>query len=91
VNRRGLSVSDALLQILDEVAEGGRSDSWQDRFLYTLACHSAVRAGRHMTIDESRELIRELEKAEQPRTCPHGRPTMIHLAGGALEREFGRR
>jgi DNA mismatch repair protein MutL len=37
-----------------------------------------------------RELIRQLEKAASPRTCPHGRPTMIHLSAGRLEREFGR-
>ena len=63
---------------------GGRSDSWQDRLLYTMACHASVKAGMSLTTDESRELIRRLEQSEQPHTCPHGRPTMIHLdAGGA--------
>jgi DNA mismatch repair protein MutL len=59
--------------------------------LATIACHAAVRAGKAMTTDESRALIRQLEEAEQPRTCPHGRPTMVHLTSGMLEREFGRR
>ena len=81
---------EALLNILDAVAEGGRADAWQDRFLYALACHSAVRAGQRMTIEESRELVRRLERTEQPHTCPHGRPTMIHLSAGTLEREFRR-
>ena len=81
---------EALLSILDAVAEGGRADAWQDRFLYALACHSAVRAGQRMTIEESRELVRRLEQTEQPHTCPHGRPTMIHLSAGTLEREFRR-
>jgi DNA mismatch repair protein MutL len=44
-----------------------------------------------MTLDESRELVRQLEQAETPHTCPHGRPTMVHLTSGQLEREFGRR
>ena len=56
-----------------------------------MACHAAVRAGMPLTTDESRELIRRLEQAEQPHTCPHGRPTMIHLDAGALEYQFGRR
>ena len=77
--------------ILDEIAEGRGSDSWQDRLLYTMACHASVKAGMPLTTDESRELIRRLEQAEQPHTCPHGRPTMIHLEAGALEYQFGRR
>ena len=77
--------------ILDEITEGRGSDSWQDRLLYTMACHASVRAGMPLTTDESRELIRRLEQAEQPHTCPHGRPTMIHLEAGALEYQFGRR
>jgi DNA mismatch repair protein MutL len=44
-----------------------------------------------MTPDEMRELVRLLEAAEMPRTCPHGRPTIIHLSQSALEREFRRR
>ncbi len=77
--------------ILDEIGEGRSSDSWQDRLLYTMACHAAVKAGMPLTTDESRELIRRLEQADQPHTCPHGRPTMIHLDAGALEYQFGRR
>jgi len=38
-----------------------------------------------------RELILQLEQTALPRTCPHGRPTMILLSQAQLEREFGRR
>ncbi len=85
------SVGDILVRLLDEGTDRGRGESWEDRLLYTMACHAAVRAGRKMTPDECRELLRQLEAAEQPHTCPHGRPTMVHLASGHLEREFGRR
>jgi len=40
--------------------------------------------------EEMRELIGQLERTASPRTCPHGRPTMIHLSSGRLDREFGR-
>ena len=36
-------------------------------------------------------LIENLEKCETPRTCPHGRPTMIHLSVDLLEKQFGRK
>ncbi len=88
VNRRG--ASDTLITLLDDISERGRSDSWQDRLLYTMACHSSVRAGQTLSIEESKELIRKLEATQQPHTCPHGRPTMIHLTAGVLEREFRR-
>jgi DNA mismatch repair protein MutL len=53
-----------------------------------IACHSAVRAGQTLTLDEARELIQQLEKTVSPYTCPHGRPTMIHLSTAQLERSF---
>ena len=51
----------------------------------------AVKAGQVMALEEQKALIRELEACESPRTCPHGRPTMIHLSVDLLERQFGRR
>jgi len=35
-------------------------------------------------------LISQLERCASPRTCPHGRPTMIHMSGEQLAKEFGR-
>lgn len=51
----------------------------------------AVRAGQVLTPDEQRALLTDLEHCDSPRTCPHGRPTMIHLSVDLLERQFGRR
>jgi DNA mismatch repair protein MutL len=35
-------------------------------------------------------LIRHLEACDNPHTCPHGRPTLIHLSVAQLARQFGR-
>jgi len=43
-----------------------------------------------MSEGEMRELVRQLEETSSPRTCAHGRPTMIHLSAEQLQREFGR-
>jgi len=51
----------------------------------------AVKAGQVLSLEEQRQLIRDLEACEVPRTCPHGRPTMIHLSVASLEKQFGRR
>ena len=78
-----------LRELLDSLAEGGKSD-WVEGIAKSIACHGAVRAGQALTDTEMRELVRQLEQTATPRTCPHGRPTMIHLSSGQLKKEFGR-
>jgi DNA mismatch repair protein MutL len=51
----------------------------------------AVKAGQTLSNEEQRALLNDLETCDSPRTCPHGRPTMIHLSVDTLERQFGRR
>ena len=51
----------------------------------------AVKAGQALANDEQRTLLSDLENCDSPRTCPHGRPTMIHLSVDMLERQFGRK
>jgi DNA mismatch repair protein MutL len=51
----------------------------------------AVKGGQILSVEEQQALLRSLEACQSPRTCPHGRPTMIHLAADLLERQFGRR
>lgn len=51
----------------------------------------AVKAGQTLSPEEQRSLLTDLENCDSPRTCPHGRPTMIHLSVEMLERQFGRK
>jgi DNA mismatch repair protein MutL len=51
----------------------------------------AVKGGQSLSTEEQRTLLTDLEACDSPRTCPHGRPTMIHLSVDMLERQFGRR
>jgi DNA mismatch repair protein MutL len=51
----------------------------------------AVKAGQVLSPEEQRALLNDLEACDSPRTCPHGRPTMIHLSVDMLERQFGRK
>jgi DNA mismatch repair protein MutL len=51
----------------------------------------AVKAGQILSPEEQKALLHNLEACQSPRTCPHGRPTMIHLSVDLLERQFGRR
>jgi DNA mismatch repair protein MutL len=52
---------------------------------------AAVKAGKVLSQEEQRALLADLEACQSPRTCPHGRPTMIHLPVDLLEKQFGRK
>jgi DNA mismatch repair protein MutL len=78
-----------LRELLDSIAEGDKSH-WAEAVTSTMACHGAVRAGQTLSDTEMRELVRQLEQADTPQSCPHGRPTMIHLSYGQLKKDFGR-
>ena len=51
---------------------------------------AAVKAGQTLSREEMEALIAQLEACETPHTCPHGRPTLIHLSAAQLARQFGR-
>jgi DNA mismatch repair protein MutL len=51
----------------------------------------AIKGGQVLSTQEQEQLIRDLENCKNPRTCPHGRPTMVHISVDVLERQFGRR
>jgi DNA mismatch repair protein MutL len=82
----------ALVEIIDGLAQGDDVvGSSHEAALVTLICkRAAVKGGHVMSIAEMQELVRRLEACRSPRTCPHGRPTMIHLSATELARQFGR-
>jgi DNA mismatch repair protein MutL len=80
----------SFIELLDGVGDAVEFSSWEDRIAATIACHGSVRAGLVLSHEEMVEMVRLLEKTQQPHTCPHGRPTMLHLSANNLEREFGR-
>jgi DNA mismatch repair protein MutL len=87
----GADPAKALVEVLDLAAlQGGLRDR-EEAVTASIACHSAVRAGQRLTQQEMEELVTQLDQADNPHTCPHGRPTMVHLSAHHLEREFGRR
>jgi DNA mismatch repair protein MutL len=61
------------------------------RIIARVCKRAAVKAGQVLSHDEQSALLRDLESCQSPRTCPHGRPTMIHLSMDLLARQFGRR
>jgi DNA mismatch repair protein MutL len=83
--------SRAFLELLDLLTREDAPDDPRRRVAASLACHAAVRAGQKLAPEEMRDLIEQLEACEIPQTCPHGRPTMLHLSSEELAKRFSRK
>jgi DNA mismatch repair protein MutL len=83
-----MELVDEVLREIQNLTDAGAA---RERALAAMACKGAVKAGQTLDQQEMRELVAQLERTPRPGTCPHGRPTMIHLSHNQLEREFGRR
>ena len=70
------------LDILDEMTskQNGNFKSVEERFIATVACKAAVKAGMNLTEKEVDYLIQNLLTLKNPYTCPHGRPTTVKFS-----------
>ena len=69
------------MDILDEMISNERTSikDVEERFIATVACKAAVKAGMDLEKEEVDNLIQNLLKLNNPYTCPHGRPTTIKI------------
>ena len=70
--------------------ESGEITAIRDKAIYTIACHSAIRANQDLTLPELEKLYREAAELEGITTCPHGRPITVKLTKYQIEKMFGR-
>ena len=83
-------IAGGLRAMLEKLGDERRVADPFDRAAASVACHSSVRAGMALSVEEMRQLIEDLGATASPRTCPHGRPTLVHVRQEALDRQFGR-
>ena len=60
------------------------------RILASIACHSAVKAGKIMSGMEQVELLDLLQATNQPAICPHGGPIIMTISQYELDKKFAR-
>lgn len=84
--------ADVIAGLMDDLEQGKKPghSAIEEKLIMQVCRQAAVKAGQVLNYDEMQGMIRQLERCSSPHTCPHGRPTMIHLSGERLAREFGR-
>lgn len=82
------------LAFLEDVIDQFRNDReskytrMEKKRIATMACHHSIRFNRSLTMDEMKEVVRQLSLCENPYHCPHGRPTFVILDEKELTKEF---
>ena len=79
-----------ILQIIDNMEDLSSSyDLKGDKFA-SMACRAAIKANDKIRIIEMKKLLLQMEKCENPFTCPHGRPTIVEISKKEIEKMFKR-
>lgn len=84
-------IDNLIIAVLTDIEQYGSSEKITEamnEILSTMACHSAIRHHRKLTIPEMNALLRDIEKTERAGQCNHGRPTWTSMALTELDRLF---
>jgi len=89
----GLPMQALLQELIDELLQAGATPDprtlIEDKVIMK-ACKSAIKANQWLSMPEMVALCDQLRALENPFTCPHGRPIIIHMSTYDLEKQFKR-
>jgi DNA mismatch repair protein MutL len=87
-----LDPAKALLDVVEDLERGEAplQGKIEEQIILRVCKSAAIKAGQTLSLQEMEAMVRQLESCSSPHTCPHGRPTLIHLSVAQLAKEFGR-
>ena len=91
---KDLALQKSLMQLGEEIKSEGGSFALEKKvadLCATMACHSAIRAGKALSIKEMQILLNQMDEFPLSSFCPHGRPVFVEYPLSRLEKDFGRR
>ncbi|OMP68674.1 DNA mismatch repair endonuclease MutL [Domibacillus epiphyticus] len=79
-------------EMIEEVLQMKKPDvkKIREEAAILMSCKGSIKANRHLRNDEIEQLLNDLRESEDPFTCPHGRPIVIHLSTYDIEKMFKR-
>lgn len=86
------SAKDLIDEVIAWINEHGQVDTamFRDATAKMMSCKAAIKANRHLRQDEMDQLLEQLRTCDNPYTCPHGRPILVHFSTYELEKMFKR-
>ena len=88
-----VAIEKTLFVVAKERLENGESFALENvigDIFATMACHSVIRAGQSLSLEEMKSLLAQMDDFPFSVFCPHGRPVYIEKSFHEIEREFGR-
>lgn len=82
---------DLVIEELSSLSAKTSSLRLSEDAIATTACRASVKSNDALSIPEMQALLKDLFACEMPYCCPHGRPTLVQISTGELEKKFGRR
>ncbi|MCL6557597.1 MAG: DNA mismatch repair endonuclease MutL [Firmicutes bacterium] len=79
-----------MLNYFGQLSPALRQNDFFEKVASSLACREAIKAGEKLSTEAAAGLIRRLAATENPFTCPHGRPTIVHISNRELDSRFKR-
>lgn len=79
--------------IADDIDELNKAQILEDKMAMiskTFACHTSIRAGKTLTVEEMNELLRQVESCENAGQCNHGRRSYVKISLSDLGKLFDR-
>lgn len=79
-------------QLIEQVLKERKADvkKLREDAAILMSCKRSIKANHYLTKEQMEVLIEDLRKTENPFTCPHGRPVLIHFTTYEIEKMFKR-
>lgn len=79
-------------ELIEQVLKTKKADvkKLREEAAMLMSCKQSIKANHYLTKEQMEALLEDLRKAEDPFTCPHGRPVMIHFSTYEIEKMFKR-
>lgn len=79
-------------QLVEQVLTSQKTDikKLREEAAIMMSCKKSIKANHFLTREQMEALISDLRRCEQPFTCPHGRPILVHFSTYEVEKMFKR-
>lgn len=83
---------DIIRDIVNQVLQYKRIDieKLREEIAILMSCKRSIKANQYLSTDDMERLLNDLRKTNDPFTCPHGRPVIIHFSYYEIEKMFKR-